>query len=76
MNRMLENDTILRYLVSEILKKHDLKTAECPFCEHVMRRHKIIPDFERKIVSKCEQCKAPCFEIASLQVARNEPQAE
>jgi poly-beta-hydroxyalkanoate depolymerase len=56
---------ITDFLVSRFVK-NESGTAECPFCGHVMHRHKIANE-SINILSLCEQCKAPCFGIISLQ---------
>ena len=69
---MWRNNPIVSYLIDESFDKNDRKMAECPFCGHVMHRHKIVTELGRKIVSLCQQCKAPCFEITSLQKVTND----
>lgn len=53
------------FLVSRFVK-NESGTAECPFCGHIMYRHKIAKE-SIDILSLCEQCKAPCFGVISLQ---------
>lgn len=59
------SNIISNFLVSRFVKS-DVGAQECPFCGHVMYRHKISKG-STDILSLCEQCKVPCFEVISLQ---------